>query len=62
METIKRKPTLPKNPKPNAISPWAKQNILEAYIFVQEVPRMHFIMSWQSQILPNQLNNLGLQI
>ena len=58
MENIKRKQTLPKIPKPNAIAQIGKTKDPWASIFVQDVPRMHFIIIWQSQIIAKQLNKL----
>ena len=57
MENITRKQPLPKIPNQRQLLNLTKQNILEHYIFVQEVPRMQFIMVGQSQILTNSYLN-----
>ena len=61
MENITRKQPLPKIPTLDVIAQIGKTKYSWSYIFVQEVPRMPFIMIGQSQISPKQLNNLGLQ-
>ena len=62
MENITRKEPLPEISTQNAIAQISKTKYSWSYIFVQEVPRMHFMMIWAKSNFTKQLNKLGLQI
>ena len=61
IENLKREQTPPQIPKPGAIAQISKTKYSWAYIFVQDVPRIHFIMIWAKSNITRQLNKLGLQ-
>ena len=62
MENIKGEQTPSQNSQTKCnCSSWPTK-YTSAYIFVQEVPRMQFIMIWARSNVNKQLRKLGLQI